>query len=482
MRRRDFLCGALAASSVSAAATRRTNILLITGDDDGLTLGCYGDRRISTPSMDGLAATGVRFETAYVTQSSCSPSRSSIFTGLYPHSTGQFGLANTGYSLHEPVRKATIPAVLKRAGYRTGIIGKLHVEPESSFPWDFDERRLHGRTRIVGTAAAAAKRFLAEHGDSPFFLMVNFADPHAEREPQDAARWFFRDQVEGEPPHPIAPSQATVWDFQQVDTPEERKRVAGHLNAVARLDRAIGLLLDEFQKAGRMEDTLVICIGDNGPPFDRGKTTCYESGLRTPFLMRWPGVSKPSVSKALVSTVDIAPTIFDAAGVKSPLPLHGRSLRPVAAGGSVKGWREYLGGEFHYHGANVFFPRRAVRDQRWKLIHNIRAGQAKPPVGIDGDGALKAALTPAYANTPVRAAFERYADPPEFELYDLQKDPVEFTNLAGRPETRAVEARMKAALLAWRKETQDPFLDRARLEEEIRIGAPVTRKRRAKSP
>jgi N-sulfoglucosamine sulfohydrolase len=191
--------------------------------------------------------------------------------------------------------------------------------------------------------------------------------------------------------------------------------------------------------------------------------------------MRWPGVSKPVVSRAMVSTVDIAPTIFDAAGVRGPLPVHGHSLRRVADGGTT-GWRQYLGAEFHCHGARPFYPRRALRDQRWKLIHNLRAGQVKPPVGIDADKGLVGAREKQYDNTPVRATFERYADPPEFELYDLQKDPVEFVNLAGKAETREVEARMKSGMLAWRQETRDPFLDRAFFDDFVQKGAPATRR------
>ena len=136
MHRRHFLTGmgaGLAAAPAKAAAGRM-NILLITCDDLGLQLGCYGEKRIQTPNMDRLAARGARFETAYVTQASCSPSRSSIFTGLYPHGNGQYGLANTGFSLHPHLHQATIPAVLKTAGYRTGIIGKLHVEPDEGVP------------------------------------------------------------------------------------------------------------------------------------------------------------------------------------------------------------------------------------------------------------------------------------------------------------------------------------------------------------
>ena len=146
--------------------------------------------------------------------------------------------------------------------------------------------------------------------------------------------------------------------------------------------------MGELERTGHLEDTVVILIGDNGPPFERGKTTCYESGLRTPFLVCWPGVSRPVASKALVSTTDIAPTIYDAAGVQGPVAMHGRSLRPVLTGGT-EGWRQYLAGEFHCHGARNFYPRRALRDQRYKLIHNLRAGKGKPATGIDADDAWR---------------------------------------------------------------------------------------------
>ena len=450
------------------------NILLVTADDLGPMLSCYGETRIATPHLDRLAAGGVRFRTAYVTQASCSPSRSSIFTGLFPHGTGQYGLANTGYALHNHLHRATIPAVLKPAGYRTGIIGKLHVEPESTFP--FDERPRGVDMRKVRDVARAASSFLKSGDGRPFFLMVNYSDPHAFRDPNDRNKWFFPEQVDGLPEKPIPPGKDTLFPFQQIDTPGQRKRTANYYNAVLRLDAGIGMLMEELKQSGHLDDTLVVFLGDHGPPFDRGKTTCYDAALRVPFLVRWPGVSRPVVSRALVSSADIAPTIYDAAGVESPVKMHGRSLRPLLAG-STAGWRGYLPGEFHYHGARGFFPRRVVRDQRYHLIHNLLAGRSKPPLGIDGDTAHLVAREPRYEATAVRRAFDTYADPPEFELYDLEKDPAEFANLAGRPEARAVERRMKEALLAWRKESEDPFLESAYLEKVFAEGAPVPRKK-----
>ena len=284
------------------------NILLITADDLGPMLGCYGERRIRTPHLDALAKNATRFQTAWVTQASCSPSRSSMFTGLYPHGTGQYGLANTGYKLHDPLQRATLPNVLKEHGYRTGIIGKLHVEPEGSFQFDFDHHT-GANTRKVREVATRARDFFRETAGRPFFLMVNFSDPYAFRRENDPTAWYFPPQVDGLPEKPIQPDSHTLWAWQGVDTPDQRQRVANYLNAVQRLDTGVGMLLGELKNTGHDATTAIIFVGDHGPPFNRGKTTCYEAALRVPFIVRWPGVSTPAVSDAFVSTVDIAPTI-----------------------------------------------------------------------------------------------------------------------------------------------------------------------------
>jgi len=460
--RRNWLKTLCAALPAAAAGTKRANILFITADDLGLQLGCYGETRIRTPNLDRFAESAVRFDTAYVAQASCSPSRSAMFTGLYPHANGQYGLANAGFSLHPPLRTATIPAVLKKAGYRTGIIGKLHVEPEASFPFDLRDTN-NAATRTVRVVAPKAGKFM-QASDEPFFLMVNYSDPHAFRREDDRTKWYFPPQVDGLPERPIMPGPKDVFPFQQVEDDGQWERVAGYYNAIQRLDYGLGLLLEALEKSGKADNTLVVFIGDHGPPFARGKTTVYEAGLRIPFLVRWPGVSKAGRRQEMVSTVDIAPTIYDAAGVTPPIAMHGRSLRSVV--GSGKGlWREYLAGEFHFHGASPFYPRRAIRDSRYKLIHNLRSGSAKPSTGIDGDRAFALSRMPRYEGTPARRAFDTFANPPEFELYDLSKDPVEFNNLAGKPELKRVEVRMKQALLEWRRQTDDPFLDPAMIEE-----------------
>ena len=169
----------------------------------------------------------------------------------------------------------------------------------------------------------------------------------------------------------------------------------------------------------------------------------------------------------MVSTIDILPTILDATQVAPAVKMHGQTLRPAVQDANAP-WREYLVGEFHFHGVRPFYPRRAIRDQRYKLIHNLLAGRAKPSPSIDMDPAYEASRDARYEGTAVRRAFDTFADPPEFELYDLENDPVEFENLAGKPEMAEVEARMKNALIEYRKETEDPFLDPAYVDEFIK--------------
>lgn len=450
-----------------ARAEKPANVLFITADDLGLQLGCYGETLIETPNLDRLAAGGVQFNIAYVAQASCSPSRSAMFTGLHTHGTGQYGLTNTGLALHPELRDRTIPNLLKKAGYRTGIIGKLHVAPEDSFQWD---SRAKVNTRDVKSVAEEAKGFFHTEPGKPFFMMVNYSDPHAWRESKNSSEWSFPPQWFGLPKDPLPPSEKTIFPFQQVDTQAMRVRTAGYYNAVQRLDDGIGMLMKALEESGHAEDTLVIFVGDHGPPFCRGKTTVYEAGLRVPFLVRWPGVSRPMKSDAMVSTIDILPTILDATGVENPGAMHGRSLRPVVRQKDAP-WRETLVGEFHFHGSQPFYPRRAIRDHRYKLIHNLLAGRAKPNTGIDGDPAFKTAMGDDCAGTDVQQAFRTFADPPEFELYDLESDSVEFHNLAGREEVAAIEKRLKEALLEYRRETDDPFLKDSEIERMIRFSA-----------
>jgi N-sulfoglucosamine sulfohydrolase len=439
----------LAALPVAAA---RPNILLILSEDNGPQLGCYGDPYVQTPHLDRLAAQGVRFDRAYVTQAGCSPSRASILTGLYPHQNGQLGLATWGYRLYRD-DLPNLPRLLQATGYRTGKIGKLHVNPESAFPYDMEAipGSNFARKNLADYARHAERFFQAD--TKPFFLHVNYPDAH---DP-------FLPQVDGLPKKPLTARDVRCPAYFGIDPPELRRLMADYYNCMSRLDSLVGDLLAALERSGRATNTLVIYLGDHGPDLLRGKRSCYEGGTRVPLLVRWPGQARPQVRTELVSTTDLLPTLLAAAGA-APLPgLPGQSLLPLLAG-EKPAWRSHLFTEFHTHAAGAnFFPQRAVRNDRYKLIESLLPDEPNPDMDkIDREFPFVAGAVAA-ASPEVRAAYRLQQKPPRFELYDLQADPHEFQNLADSPAHAALLADLRRRLDDWRQQTQDPLREPALL-------------------
>jgi N-sulfoglucosamine sulfohydrolase len=430
------------------------NILMIVSEDNGPELGCYGDPYAQTPNLDRLAAEGLRFQRAYVAQAGCSQSRASLLTGLYPHQHGQLGLATWGFHLYSP-ETPNIVRSLKAAGYRTGMIGKLHVNPESAFPFDFHELSTANFERKKLREYARQAEAFIQAGKEPFFLSVNYPDAH---DP-----WLR--QVQGLPPHPLSGQDVRALPYFGVETPELREMNADYYNCLSRLDSLVGDLLSVLERSGQAEKTLVIYLGDHGADFLRGKRTSYEGGVRIPLLARWPGKIQPRVSQELVSTVDWFPTLLEVCQAAPIETLAGRSLKPLFDQAPA-GWREYLFTEYHTHAAEEnFYPQRTVRDQRYKLIENLMPDQVNP--GYDFTlRKLKVSPEVLTAASPeVQAAYRRMRQPPRWELYDLQADPFEFRNLAEDEQASAILAGLQRALKEWRGETGDPLLDERNLQQ-----------------
>lgn len=484
----------LSLSSGVAKSLDRPNILLITTDDQGLQAGCYGDPLARTPNIDRLASEGMRFTRGYVTQSSCSPSRSTMLTGKYPHQNGHFGLTNN-FRIHDGIK--TLPAIMNDAGYRTGIIGKLHVNPPEAFPFQFMEVNSPIQTRHVRAVNAAAQKFMDMEADKPFFLMVNYFDPHS---PYDD----LANQCDGLPEKPYGLEEIRPFDFMGVDVPELRKEVAVYYNCVSRADTGIGMLLESLEERGLKENTLVIFLSDNGPPFTRGKATCYEAGLHVPFIVRFPQADcAGQTCDELVSTVDIFPTILDVSGISGAEKLPGESLLPLLAG-KTKGARKSLFGEFTAHGIEHYYPRRSVCNQQYKLIHNLMPERQNPWTGINivramgedkplrGPAGHYNATLPAFYDDPahsfgappevIRQSFVTFLNPPEFELYDLEKDPYERTNLSESPEYSEILKHLQARLNDWRETESDPFRDPDYIKEFTHQADVMRRKRQLRVP
>lgn len=458
---------------MSAERTGRLNILVITSEDNGPHLGCYGDPCARTPHLDRLAREGALFRHAYVTQAVCSPSRASILTGRYPHQNGQLGLATHRFRMCREFPTAS--SLLKPAGYRTGRIGKLHVLPESACPFDFvwnDPKRISFWRRDVVETARVAGQFMAAAAD-PFFLYVNYCDAHLP--------WLRQDF--GLPVNPFTPGEVRVPPAVGLDTGRLREHTANYYCCMSRLDTGIGLLMDELERTGHAEDTLVIYLGDHGPQFSRGKGATYELAVEVPFLVRWPGVGPAGQARSeLVSSVDILPTVLDAAGVAAPDGLAGRSLRPLLAGG-VADWRGHLFCEWNtshpYPLPSFLYPQRSVRDDRYKLIATLLTGHENPVEEYYTKHVLVDTGTTQWeidrAPDEVRRAYTAWRTPAPVELYDLAADPHEFDNLADRSGYAGVRDRLLTVLRQWQADTADPLADPDKLArlvaEDLRVQA-----------
>ncbi len=352
---------------------------------------------------------------------------------------------------------------LKGAGYTTGMIGKLHVNPESAFPLDYHNALGGFSHRDVAKEAKLAQAFM-QKAEKPFLLMVNYKDAH---------RPFIRQQ-KGLPKEPLEPDEIDVLPQIGLDTPNLRKQTADYYNCMMRLDDGIGMLMQAVKDAGKWDSTLVVYLGDHGADILRGKRTSYEGGVKIPFIASWPGHMRGGQTRReLVSTIDLMPTFLEVAGVANPPDLPGRSFLPMLRGESPD-WRDHLYTEFHLHSGHNYYPQRTVRNGRYKLIHNLLAGELNPGYDFTNkrffdDGEIERVL--ATAPPHVRAAYARLRIAPEYELYDLQTDPWEFHDLVADPAYGDVLERLREKLASWRERTEDPLLEPgnlSRLTAEVR--------------
>ncbi|WP_346238329.1 sulfatase [Niabella insulamsoli] len=446
-------------AATQKGSTARPNILLIVSEDNGPDLGCYGNKNVNTPVLDRLAAEGVRFENAFVTYSVCSPSRSSIFTGLYPHQNGQTGLATHKYHMYPGM--VTMPVYLKKAGYRTGCIGKIHVNPESAIPFDFrpaEQDPLAGDNfsrKNMKAYATVADHFI-NNGSDPFFLMVNYPDAH----------FPFVTQTEGMPARPLTGDEVSVPPFVGADSKRLRGFTANYYNCMERLDEMVGDLLTKLQASGKAENTLIMYLGDHGAQFSRGKCSNYEAGLKIPLIVKWPGkTAVAAVRKELVSALDLLPTILNAARISIPPSLPGKPLQPLLFNKERHILHEYIFAEGDGSAAMFYYPRRSVRNNRFKLIHNLLFQRENPKfyyyannIGHFGAGTRQQEIEASPA--VVQNAYATWKHPPEFELYDLEKDPYEFHNLSANPHYAKVLHNLKKVLFKWQQQTADPLSDK----------------------
>lgn len=479
------LWGVCCTGGLGATAAEK-NIVLFVADDLGCDLGCYGNQAIRTPHIDGFAAESTRYSHAFATTASCSASRSVILSGLHNHATAQYGHTHHYHHFRTYDWIRTLPNLLQGQGYRTARVGKFHVTPDEVYPFEqvynVNSRDMKGMTDKV-------RDFVAADSEQPFFLYICTSDPHrsgdtVDDDPLAANRFGNRGQgtYPGITPVQYEPDQVEVPPFLP-DTPAARAELAQYYQSVSRVDQGFGLLTATLKEAGVYDDTLLILTSDHGIAMPGAKTTVYEPGLRVPLIVRSPGGSHGGVTcEAMVSLVDLTPTLVDFAGIldaatgtipadvatqptdihrpgsrPQPYRFHGRSFLSTLGQAAPQGWdRVYASHTFHE--IQMYYPMRVVRERQYKLIWNIAHPLPFPFASDLWTASTWQAQWQQGLDAPygVRTVGQ-YVQRPEFELYDLQADPHEAHNLADQTEQAATLSRLKVELRQFQAESQDPW-------------------------
>ena len=418
-----FACAALIPWQSSAGeAEKPPNVIVLIADDAGWRdFGAYGHPNIKTPSIDKLAQESWLADNAYLTSPQCSPSRISILSGQYPHQTGT-------EDLHVPTPHGAklLPSYLSEAGYFTGIMRKQHLGEFGSRQFDWQGEDL------------SLARFLELADDKPFFLWVGFRDPH--RDYGDAPKIHSADDI--------------VLPKEHADSAVTRADHVQYYDEISRMDGAIGTMLEEVDELGLHDNTYVVFLSDNGAPMPRAKGTLYDAGIKTPLIVRGPGVAENVRYKSLVSVIDLAPTVLEWAGVEKPVQMIGNSIAAAMSDPETPG-RSYAFSQRDWH--NVDEHMRSIRAGRYKLIWNNYVEHPHgSPADVSGSPSwleLRRLRDTGQLNEIQGLLFT--APRPRVELYDLQKDPYEHQDLAADPANRKIVQRLMRELQFWRQATGD---------------------------
>jgi len=457
LSRRGFL-GAAGGAALAAAAAR-PNILLITADDMNWdTPGAFGGRVPGlTPNIDGLARSGMRFERAHVTVAVCQPSRSVLMTGRYPHRNGAEGF--------QPIRQdvPTLQESLRDAGYTNGILSKVeHLAPRTKFCWDYAAEQAElGRGRDPQAYYRRAKEFLAQAAAAkrPFFLMANSNDPHRPFAGSDQELKSFGGHADYT--RRIEPEQAIVPGFLP-DIPEVRREVAEYMTSAHRCDQTVGAVLRALAESGLERNTLVMFLSDNGMSFPYAKTNCYRNSTRTPWIARWPGVTRAgAVNRGdFISGVDFTPTVLEAAGLKRIEGVDGRSFVDLLRGGTDAARRDHVVTVFHETSAHRRYEMRCLQTARYAYLFNPWSDGKLAFRNESQNGRTFAAMRAAAASDPkIAARVDFFLHRTREEFYDLSADPDALDNRIGDAKLKPEIDRYRRRLLEWMRTTGDPLAE-----------------------
>ena len=416
-----------------AQAASKPNMVFIIADDCTYRdIGCYGGQA-RTPHIDKLATEGMRFTRCFQAAPMCSPTRHNIYTGLYPVKSGAWPNHTRAY----PHVKSIVHH-LRPLGYRVTQTGKTHINPRAVFPFEnFGGGKNPDMKYIDRLFAETAK------GGKPFCLFACSNEPHSPWNKGDASAY--------------PPAKVKLPPY-LVDTPRMRSDFSNYLAEITYYDSQVGEIVGLLEKHGLSKNTLVMVVSEQGNGFPFAKWTCYDHGLQSAMIVRWPGkVKAGAVTDAMVEYVDVTPTFVDVVGGKPIKGLDGKSFLPVLRG-ETQTHKQHVFGIMTTRGINNgtdAFAIHSVRSTRYKLILNLNH-ESKFTNACTASLAFqsmvaKAATGDATAKRLVHAYHHR----PAVELFDMKTDPLEMTNLAGQTDLKKVETHLRAELAAWMKAQGD---------------------------
>lgn len=421
--------------SGSLLADEKPNLVFIIADDCTFRdIGCYGGQA-HTPNIDKLAGEGMKFERCFQTAPMCSPTRHNIYTGLYPVKSGAYPNHTRAYD-----HVKSIVHYLKPLGYRVIQTGKTHINPPSVFPFE----TLPGKPGKNPDMAGIDKLFEeSAQSKKPFCLFACSNEPHSPWNKGDASRY------------PAADIKLPPYI---VDTPMVRENFSRYLAEITYYDGQVGEIMKMLDKHGLAENTLLMVVSEQGNSFPFAKWTCYDHGLQSAMIVRWPGKIKPGVkTDAMVEYVDVTPTFVDLAGGNPIEGLDGLSFVPVL-NGQTDVHKSYTYGIMTTRGINNgsdAYAIRSIRGFKYKLIKNLNH-ESKFTNACSKSAYFKSMVEKAEGgDKTAERLVNAYHFRPEVELYQVQEDPLEQHNLASDPAYAKVVRRLSGKLDEWMQEQGD---------------------------
>lgn len=447
-----MICLLLSLTAEVQSASVRPNILIFVSDDHSATdCGTYGFTDVRTPNIDRLAHEGMLFRNAFAASPTCMPSRAALYTGLMPFRNGAHANNLAGQSqCREDVR--SLPFYLKELGYRVAQAGKTHFGPKSVFPFErvpnseIPEPGFEKNTALhMDLNLEAVEKWLGEVStNEPFCLVVCDHSPHV--------IWTAKATYD--------PAAITI-PTNHIDTPELRASRARYYTDITKMDTNLGRVLTSLERRGLTANTVLFYTSDQGAQWPFAKWSLYDQGIRVPFIVRWPGKVRPNATTgAMISLVDVLPTLIEIAGGTAPPTLDGKSFLGVLESKTQQHRDSIFATHSQDTGMNSS-PMRCIRTAQYKYIYNLspeieyttHMDKAK-----DHDGGREywdSWVRKAESDPRAAAILKRYHWRPREELYDLATDPNEVNNLANNPAFAATRRELNERLVAWRKQQGD---------------------------